>query len=106
MKKILTTILLSIILFIADSGSSKAQTLPGSCPEGTVWDPDTFLCVVWDPAVITCDSGTSGYYFELRFDKEKNLYCPWDCFWTGKANDYCNRLYAVLLNFCISLGSD
>ncbi len=107
MKKLLTTILLSIIFFIADSGPTKAQTLPGSCPDGMAWDPDIFFCVILeDPAVITCDSGSSGYCFELKFTNNSNLYCPWDCFWTGKANDYCNRFYAILLNFCVSLGKD
>lgn len=106
MKKTLSAILLSIIIFVANSSSTKAQSLPGSCPDGLVWDPDIFMCVTGDPAIITCDSGSSGYCFELRFDDENNLYCPWDCFWTGKANDYCNRFYAVLLNLCISLGRD
>ncbi len=104
MKKILTTILLSIILFIADSGSTKAQTLPGSCPEGTVWSVDLFLCIIWDEALIECDSGSSGYCFVLEHKPELNWYCPWDCFWTGKQSDYCNRLLAVLYNFCGSLG--
>jgi hypothetical protein len=104
MKKTLSAILLSIIIFVANSSSTKAQSLPGSCPEGMYFDTDLLYCVMLEEAVIVCDSGSSGYCFVLEYKPDLNWYCPWDCVWTVKGSDYCSRILAVLFNLCGSLG--